>query len=183
MLTSILISALVLPGCSMVEKPSQPPQANNQRTPTNQPSQSGPQQLAAPGELSVGQANGSCTARGETVELRYAYAGRGQRFGQESVIILLTDQPIPPEAVAEEIKSQTMFDDKKIRGLEYVVSADGQWVRYHPSQYQESSTMTLKNYSIENEIVRGSDDEKSELPGGGKYSRSVKFVAAIVKGS
>src|SRR5438046_998782 len=130
---SILTLALVLSGCSMVEKPPQPPQANNHPPPANQPSQSAPQQLAAPGELNVGHASGSCTAKGETVELRYAYAGRGERFGQESVIILLTDNPIPQEAVAEEIKSQTMFDDKKIRGLEYVVSKDGQWVRYHPS--------------------------------------------------
>ena len=157
------------------------PSTNNQSNSAT-PVQTTPQQATAPpqtqpGALKPGEASGSYTAKDETVELKYAYAGRGQRFGDESVIVLLTDKPIPPEAVAEEIKSQTMFFDGKIRGLEYVFMKDSYWVRFHPGQYQESSSL-LKDYSVENGIVKGSDDGKTNLSDG-KYSRSVKFVAAI----
>jgi hypothetical protein len=154
---------------------------------TNKPSNNAAQQstpqseTAKPqvdsGALSPGEATGSYTAKGETVTLKYAYAGRGERFREESIIVLVTDKPIPPEALAEEIKSQTMLLDGKIRGLEYVFSKDSYWVRFHPSQYQESSS-PLKDYSVENDIVRASDDNKGDVTDG-KYSRSVKFVAKI----
>lgn len=130
-----------------------------------------------PGALSPGEAIGSYTTNGETAALKYAYAGRGERFGGESIIVLVTDKPIPPEALAEEIKSQTMLFDGKIRGLEYVFSKDSYWVRYHPSQYQQSSS-PLKDYSVENDIVKGSDEDKGDLTDG-KYARSIKFVAKI----
>jgi hypothetical protein len=156
--------------------------ANNQANAANQgpskPQAEATKSQAGSGELNPGEATGSCTAKGETVTLKYAYAGRGQRFGSESIIVLLTDKPIPPEALADEIKSQTMFNDEKIRGLEYVFSKDGYWVRFHPSQYQESQSSQLKDYSVENDIVKGSDDDKGDLTDG-KYSRSVKFVAKI----
>jgi hypothetical protein len=105
---------------------------------------------------------------------------RGQRFGEESIIVLLTDNPIPPEALADEIKSQTMLLDKKIRGLEYVFSKDGYWVRFHPGQYQESKSGSLKDYSVENDVVKGTDEDPGDLTDG-KYKRSVKFVATISK--
>lgn len=157
-------------------------------SPTNKQSNTATQQQSTPqsetakpqveqGALSPGEATGSYTAKGETVALKYAYAGRGERFREESIIVLVTDKPIPPEALAEEIKSQTMLLDGKIRGLEYVFSKDGYWVRFHPSQYQESSS-PLKDYSVENDIVKVSDDNKGDVTDG-KYSRSVKFVAKI----
>jgi len=86
------------------------------------------------GELQVGQANGSYTARGQKVELKYAYAGRAVRFSTESLVILLTDQPIPADQLAEEIKSATLLEGQKLRGLEYVIDDNGMWVRFHPSQ-------------------------------------------------
>ncbi len=135
---------------------------------------------AQPGELQPGQASGTYTAKGEVVELKYAYAGRAQRFGSQSLVILLTETPIPPEAVAEEIKSTPLLEGEKIRGLEYAIDDNGMWVRYHPSQYQESSNNKLKDYKVENEVVRGFDDNDGSLSNG-KYARSVKFVAAIVK--
>ena len=61
-------------------------------------------QPAQPGDLQPGQASGSYTAKGEAVELKYAYAGKATRFGTESMVILLTEKPIPPDALAEEIK-------------------------------------------------------------------------------
>jgi hypothetical protein len=130
--------------------------------------------------LQPGQAVGTYTAKGEVVQLKYAYAGRGVRFGSESLIILLTDKPIPPEAVAEEIKSTPLLEGDKIRGLEYVIDENGMWVRFHPSQYQESSSNKLKDYKVENEIVRGVDENEGSLSDG-KYARSVRFVAAITK--
>jgi hypothetical protein len=137
-------------------------------------------QPAQAGELQPGQASGTYTAKGEVVELKYAYAGRAQRFGTESMVILLTDKPIPPDALAEEIKSAPLLESEKIRGLEYVLDENSMWVRYHPSQYQESSSNKLKEYKVENGIVRGIDDNSGDLSEG-KYARNVKFVAAIAK--
>ena len=135
---------------------------------------------AQPGELQPGQASGTYTARGEVVELKYAYAGRAVRFGDESLVILLTDQPIPSEALAEEIKSTPLLEGEKIRGLEYVIDENGMWVRYHPSQYQESGSNKIKEYKVENKVVRGVDENDGGLSDG-KYARSVKFVAPIAK--
>ena len=135
---------------------------------------------AEPGALKVGEASGSYTAKGETVALKYAYAGHAQRFGEDAVVILLTDREIPADALADEIKNQTMLLDGKIRGLEYAIMKDGYWVRYHPGQYQESKSPLLKDYVVESDIVKGSDEDKGDLTDG-KYTRSVKFVAAISK--
>ena len=174
----ILPLLLSLAACS-TDKRTQPAASNQPlASPRQQTAQQPPQ--AEPGALRVGEASGSCTAKGETVQLKYAYAGRGVRFGNESLIILLTDQPIPPEALADELKSQTMFNNEKIRGLEYVIDKDGYWVRYHPSQYQESKGSQLKDFSVENDIVKGRDVESGEFLNG-NYARSVKFVAAVTK--
>jgi hypothetical protein len=80
--------------------------------------------------------------------------------------------------VAEEIKSTTLLEGDKIRGLEYAIDENGMWVRFHPSQYQESSSNKIKDYKVENGIVRGVDETDANLSDG-KYARSVKFVAAI----
>jgi hypothetical protein len=171
----------IVVSCSFSKKSSstnQPAQTETKRSPA---APTAPQPAPAqPGELSVGQANGSYTAKGETVELKYAYAGRAQRFGTESLVILLTDKPIPPEAIAEEIKSTPLLEGNKIRGLEYAIDENGMWVRFHPSQYQESGSNKLKDYKVENDIVRGVDENDSSFSDA-KYSRSVKFVASIIK--
>jgi hypothetical protein len=95
-----------------------------------------------PGELRIGEASGSYTAKGQVVELRYAYAGKEQRFGQESMVILLTDKPIPPDAVAEEIKSQKLLLAETITGLEYAIDENGMWVRYHPVSIRKALART-----------------------------------------
>lgn len=170
-------------GCSFNKKSpaseggNQPAQNANKQVPARAEATPPPTQ---PGELQPGQASGTYTAKGEVVELKYAYAGRGVRFSTESLIILLTDKPIPAEAVADEIKAPTLLEGEKIRGLEYVIDDNGMWVRFHPSQYQESGTNKLKEYKVENGIVRGIDENDGSLTDG-KYSRSVKFVAAIIK--
>jgi len=132
------------------------------------------------GALKPGEASGTYTAKGETVTLKYAYAGRAQRFGEDSVVLLLTDKEIPADSLADELKNQTMLLDGKIRGLEYAFMKDGYWVRYHPGQYQESKGPRLKDYVVENDVVKGSDEDQGDFTDG-KYARSVKFVAAISK--
>src|SRR5882724_3459329 len=113
---------------------SQPsPAASQKTTPQNGTGQQSQNASAA------GEATGSYTANGETVVLKYAYAGRGRRFGEDSIIVLVTDQPIPPEAVAEEIKSQTLLLDKKIRGLEYVFSKDGYGSGFIPASIRKAN--------------------------------------------
>src|SRR5262249_52455011 len=146
MLVAAALLLSVLLACSLGKK-SEPANNSNRSEPSTTPKTSSQadsptttteKPSAEAGSLNVGEASGSFTAKGETVELKYAYAGRGRRFSEDSIIVLVTDKPIPAEAVAEEIESQTMFDAEKIRGLEYVFMKDGYWVRFHPSQYQES---------------------------------------------
>jgi len=157
----LIIAALVL-GCSLGKKsPSSdtsgtPAQSSNTQKPAKQETT----QAQASGELQPGQASGTYTAKGETVELKYAYAGRAERFSEEAMVILLTDKPIPPEALAEELKDTTLLDGDKIRGLEYAIMKDGMWVCFHHSnQYQESGTMKIKDYKVENDVVRGTNDD------------------------
>jgi hypothetical protein len=178
-----LLLCLALMACSLGKKSAGP--AANQQAETPRQAESSPtsgttKTTAEAGALNVGEASGSYTAKGETVQLKYAYAGRGERFGEDSVIVLVTDKPIPADALAEELKSQTMLLNEKLRGLEYVFMKDSYWVRFHPSQYQESKGGETKNYSVENDIVRFTDDDNGSLTDG-RYSRSVKFVAAISK--
>jgi hypothetical protein len=172
-----VISACSLKKKSPTSEASQPPQSAATQSPAK-PEISSPQTQA--GELQPGQARGTYTAKGEVVELNYAYAGRAERFGNESLIILVTDKPIPPEAVAEEIRSTPLLEGDKIRGLEYAIEENGMWVRYHPSQYQESGSNNLKEYKVESGIVRVVDENDGSLSNG-RYARSVRFAAAIAK--
>ena len=176
--------AATIPACSLkkespTSETNQSLQSVSKQSPTNAAATQ-PQTQAQAGDLQPGQASGSYSAKGEVVELKYAYAGRTKRFGSESMVILLTDKPIPPEAVAEEIKSAPLLQGDKIKGLEYAIDENGMWVRFHPSGYQESGTSKFKEYKVENDIVRGVDENDSTLSDN-KYSRKVKFVAAIAK--
>ena len=144
------------------------------------PAETQPAPATQAGELQPGQASGNFTVKGEVIQVKYSYAGRAERFGTESMVILLTETPIPAEAVTEEIKSAALFESQKLRGLEYVIDENSMWVRYHPGQYQESGSMKLKEYKVENGIVRGIDETDGDL-GGEKRPRTVKFVATIAK--
>lgn len=177
---TVFLTAVITVSACAGAKPPATSESKAPSTPQTQTQTQSPPPATAPGELQVGQASGSYTAKGEVVELKYAYAGRGERFGTEAIIILVTDKPIPAEALAEELKSQTMLENEKIRGLEYVIDKDGMWVRFHPSQYQESTSNKLKEYAVEGDIVRGIDENAGDVSSG-RYSRSVKFVAALAK--
>ena len=114
------------------------------------------------------------------MQLKYCYAGRAERFGTDSLVVLVTEQPIPAESIAEEIKSTPLLEGEKIRGLGYVIDESSMWVRYHPSQYQESSNNKLKDYKVENDVVRAFDDNEGDLSNG-RYARKVTFAAVIQK--
>ena len=182
--TLLITITVAFAACSFNK--TSPATNNNQSTPSSdkpspsQPQTTAPTAPAQPGDLQPGQASGTYTAKGEVVELKYAYAGRAERFGTESLVVLLTEKPIPPDAVAEEIKSTPLLEGEKVRGLEYVLDENSMWVRFHPGQYQESTSNKLKEYKVENDVVRGVDDNDGSLTDG-KYKRSVKFVAALTK--
>jgi len=177
-----LTVVVLLSACSLFNKRMDHAKNENSQAPktTSAPPPENTSSDVSVGGLRVGEASGSCTAEGKKVELKYAYAGRDERFGEPALVVIVTDKPIPPDAVAEEIKSQTLFDKEEIRGLEYVVDEKSMWVRFHPSQYQETTSNKLKDYAVEGDIVRGTD-EKNDLSTDGKYSRTVKFVARIIK--
>jgi hypothetical protein len=174
-----LAVAALITGCSL-HKQSPTNESANRSAPTATKEATPPPAPAQAGDLQAGQASGSYTADGKVVELKYAYAGRAVRFGDDSLVVLLTEQPIPADAVAEEIKSTPLLEGEKIRGLEYVLDENSMWVRFHPSQYQESGSNKLKEFKVENGVVRGVDDNRGDL-NDGKYARSVKFVATIAK--
>lgn len=182
--TLLITITLAFAACSFNK--TSPATNNNQSTPSSdkpassQPQTTAPTAPAQAGELQPGQASGTYTSKGEVVELKFAYAGRAERFGTESLVVLLTEKPIPPDAVAEEIKSTPLLEGDKVRGLEYVLDENSMWVRFHPGQYQESTSNKLKDYKVENDLVRGFDDNDGNLTDG-KYKRSVKFVAALTK--
>ena len=180
----VLVVVIVMLACSKAKEPaksdSTPPTASPQSPATVQPPTT-TTSTAASGALQVGQASGTYTAKGETVELKYAYATRGERFGNQAMIILVTDKPIPAEALAEEMKDQPMLLNEKIKGLEYVFMDDESlWVRFHPGQYQESTHRNLKEYKVEGDVVSGIDENKGDLTDG-RYARNVRFVAAVMK--
>ena len=177
---AVLIAACVSNKQSATNENTNQPAQTVARDSPPKPEATQPTSSANAGDLQPGQASGTYTAKGEVVQLKYSYAGRAQRFGTDSLVVLLTEQPLPAEAVAEEIKSTPLLEGEKIRGLEYVIDDTSMWVRYHPGQYQESGSNKLKEYKVENNLVRGTDENDGDLSNG-RYARSVKFVATIAK--
>ena len=182
----VLLTVIAISSCSKTQEPksdSTTPAVTPQAEATAQPGATTGTTTAptVAGDLAAGSASGTYTAKGETVELKYAYAARGERFGNQAMIVLVTDKPIPAEALAEEMKDQPMLLEEKIKGLEYVFMDDESlWVRFHPGQYQESTRMNLKEYKVEGDIVRGTDENKGDLTSG-RYARNVRFVAPVMK--
>jgi hypothetical protein len=185
----MLVLLLVLTSCSIKQTSSNSNQSG-QPAAANQPSQPA-QPAAAPqpsqpagavkpiSELKEGEASGTIVLAGETITLKYAYAGHGERFGEEAVVFLLTEAPIAPQALSkafEKSNSFTIFPEDT-RGLEYNVGK-GFWVMYHPGRFQASGSNTLKDYLVENGVVRGRDEDSTEFFGK-EYKRSVSFVARL----
>ena len=172
--TLTVLLLLVLTACSTKRTPSNNSQPAQQAA-ANQTSQ--PSQAAKPqGELKEGEASGTIIDEGQPVTLKYAYAGNGEMFHEDAVIILLTETPVSPEELAKAFEEYGTFP-KSTRGLEYKVGK-GFWVMYHPSSFQTSGINTLKDYALENGIVKGRDEDSTTFDGK-EYKRSVSFVARV----
>lgn len=143
---------------------------------SNPPGQASQQAVKTPGDLKEGEASGTMVDGGETATLKHAYAGHGVQFGEEAVILLLTDTPLSTEALAKAFEEYGQFPSG-VRGLEYKVGK-GFWVMYHPGAFQTSGINTLKDYSVENGIVKGRDEDSTDFDGK-VYKRSVSFVARL----
>lgn len=173
--TLTLVFFLLLTACSTKDPASN---NNSGKAPSavNQPGQPSQQQASAPGALREGEASGTIIVEGQTVTLKYAYAGHGKMFGEDAVLLLVTDTPISAEAQAKAFEEYGQFPEGA-RGLQYKVGK-GFWVRYHPGNFQTSGINTLKDYSVENGAVKGRDEDGTTFDGK-EYKRSVSFVAAL----
>lgn len=170
--TLTVVLLLVLAACSTKQTPSN----NNQPPPGKQPSQPSQQPAPMQGALREGEASGTIVDEGQPVTLKYAYAGNGEMFHEDAVIILLTEAPVSPEELSKAFEEYGTFP-KSTRGLQYKVGK-GFWVMYHPSGFQTSGINTLKDYSVENGIVKGRDEDSTSFDGK-EYKRSVSFVARV----
>jgi len=170
-----LAISLLLAGCSTT-----PPSNNNQ--PSQPVAASQPGQPAAAvkpiSELKEGEASGSIVDEGQTITLKYAYAGHGKMFDEDAVVILLTEAAIAPDDLAKAFGKYETFPSAT-RGLHYNIGK-GFWVKYNPSGFQTSGINTLKDYSVENGVVRGRDEDSTNFSGK-DYKRSVSFVARLLE--
>jgi len=129
--------------------------------------------------LQEGQASGNIKVEGATIGLKYAYAGHGEMFGEDAIVVLLTNKPIPQDKLAKVFEdSYGMFPDG-IDGLEYKINK-GFWVRFHPGAFQSSGINTLHDYSVENGVVKGADLDSTSFDGK-EYNRSVSFIARVAE--
>lgn len=176
--TITVVLLILLTGCSTTNTPSN----NNQpATPVaaNQPSQ--PSAAATPPNVALreGEASGTIVDEGQTITLKYAYAGHGEQFKEPAIVILLTENPIAPDVLAKAFEESFGIFPRDNKGLEYKVGK-GFWVMYHPSGFQTSGINTLKDYSVENGVVRGRDEDSTDFSGKA-YKRSVSFVARVAE--
>jgi hypothetical protein len=166
---------IVLTACSTKQtdsnnnSSSKPTQSNQQNAPS-------PQAAKSPADLKDGEATGTIIDEGETVNLKFAYAGHCKQFDEDAVSVLVTDVPVSPDALAKAFEEYGMFPSG-VRGLQYKVGK-GFWVMYHPSGFQTSGINTLKDYSVENGMVKGRDDDSTDF-NGKVYKRSVSFIARL----
>ena len=171
----MVVLLLVLTACSTKQPPSNSNQPG-QPSAANQPSQPSPP--AKPqGALQEGEASGTIVDEGQTITLKYAYAGHGEMFHEDAVVILLTEKPVAPEALAKAFEESYGMFPQDNRGLEYKVGK-GFWVMYHPGGFQTSGINTLKDYSVENGVVKGRDEDSTNFDSK-EYKRSVSFVARL----
>jgi hypothetical protein len=179
---------LVLSGCTTTQTTSNNNGSAPQPAPSQAPSQpaaasQAPSQPSAPAtakplsDVQEGEASGTIVVEGLTIPVKYAYAGHTEMFHEDAIVILVTEMPIPPEDLAKAFEgSSGRFSDVN-RGLEYEIGK-GFWVRYHPGAFQTSGNNTLKDYSVENGIVRGRDEDSTNFDGK-EYKRSVSFIARV----
>lgn len=175
--TITVVLLVLLTACSTTHTPSNNNQPASPAAAT-QPSQ--PSATTTPGApLREGEASGTIVDEGQTINLKYAYAGHGEQFNEPAIVILLTENPIAPDVLAKAFGESYGIFPRDNKGLEYKVGK-GFWVMYHPSGFQTSGINTLKDYSVEDGIVRGRDEDSTDFSGK-DYKRSVSFVARVAE--
>jgi len=130
------------------------------------------------GDLKEGEASGSIVDEGQTINLKYAYAGHTEMFSEDAIVVLVTENPIAPDALAKAFEDKFGIFPRDNKGLEYKVGK-GFWVMYHPSGFQTSGINTLKDYSVENGVVKGRDEDSTNF-NDKDYKRAVSFVARVL---
>ena len=169
-----VVISLLLAGCSTT------PNSNNNQPgqPAAAASQSSQKAAATKpiSELKEGEASGTIVDEGQTITLKYAYAGHGKMFDEDAVVILLTEAAIEPDDLAKAFGKYESFPSAA-RGLHYNIGK-GFWVKYNPSGFQTSGINTLKDYSVENGLVKGRDEDSTNFSGK-DYKRSVSFVVRL----
>jgi len=159
------------------------PTATNNNQPAATPSSSQPTSAPSPSALSslkVGEASGSIIVGSEIIPLKYAYATTGEMFNEPAVVVMVSETEMTTEALDKALASSfSVFFPSDNKGLEYKVGK-GFWVMYHPSSFQTSGINTFKEYSVENGIVRGHDEDTTNFDGK-DYKRSVSFAAKIIE--
>jgi hypothetical protein len=168
----------LLTACSTTTQPtsnSQPGTAS-QPAAASQPAQ--PAASAKPvAELKEGEASGTILVEGQTIAVNHAYAGRGEMFGEEATLVLLTEKPVTDEGLSGFFDDKFGSFPKDNNGLQYKVGT-GFWVMYHPGSLQTSGINTLKEWSVENGMVKGRDEYQDDFDNK-VYKRSVTFLARI----
>lgn len=172
--TLAVLLLVALAACSTQQTPSN---SNQPGQPAVAPQASQPTAATKPpGTLQEGEAAGTIVDEGESITLKYAYAGHTKMFKEDAVGILLTEAPLTPQDVEKAFGEYGSFP-RTTRGLHYNVG-EGFWVKYNPSGFQTSGINTLKDYSVENGVVRGRDEDSTNFDGK-EYKRSVSFVARL----
>jgi hypothetical protein len=176
--TLTVLFLFALTACSTTQ-----PSNRNQPATATQPSASAapaaPSAAAKPaGDLKEGEASGSIVDEGQTINLKYAYAGHTESFGEDAIVVLVTENPVAPDVLTKALEDSFGIFPRDNKGLEYKVGK-GFWVMYHPSGFQTSGINTLKNYSVENGVVKGSDEDSTKF-NDKDYKRSVSFVARVL---
>jgi hypothetical protein len=138
----------------------------------------------APGiPAKAGEAAGTVTAGGKSATLKYAYAAHVPDDGAYQVI--LTDQPVPPEALADELKPRggaRMLRAGKVSGVSMLVDPSGNTRNVIPfvgdtrgSQSQGGGS--LAKFAVAPAGVTGQGHKDP----GGAWSYSASFNAALRK--
>jgi hypothetical protein len=147
----VAVAVVFLISACGLHKQSQTSESTNQPAQAAKESPAKPAASTNPGELQPGQASGTYTAKGEVVELKYSYAGRAERFGTDSLVVLVTDKPIPPEALAEEIKSATLLEGEKIRGSNTYLTTTACGFVITPASIRRAAATSSRNTKLRTE--------------------------------
>ena len=81
----LITTAIAVAACSFSKTANNSNQSTQspEKPSPSQPQTTTPSTPVQAGDLQPGQASGTYTAKGEVVELKYAYAGRAERFGTD----------------------------------------------------------------------------------------------------